>query len=229
MAVDLEQAVRSMYPFLLDSETFLTNDAWVLDSGCGFGLTSEESRFVEKRPDNGYMFTFAEGSKHTNTHIGTVKLYLHGPGGIRPFQFTNIALVPHAILSEYWLQRGGYQIIGSANGDFKFVLYKNQLVFVAKAINGAYYIQSKTVKERQAFCHAVKTQPCKPLALPGVGKVEAALKEWHAKLGHLNKEQVITMLTKPVVAGMPTLKASDLRQVPFFCTTSRYTWTQMVR
>eukprot|EP00644_Phytophthora_capsici_P003681 jgi/Phyca11/129281/e_gw1.82.123.1 len=116
------------------------------------------------------MFTFAEGSKHTNTHIGTVKLYLHGPGGIRPFLFTNIALVPHAksnILSAYWLQKGGYQIIGSAHGDFKF----------------------------------------------------AALKEWHVKLGHLNKEQVIAMLTKPVVAGMPTLKASDLRQVPFFCTT----------
>ncbi|GMF23563.1 unnamed protein product [Phytophthora fragariaefolia] len=107
-AMMLEDTVRSLYPFLLNLDDALTSDSWVLDSGCGFGLTSDASKLVEHRPDNGYMFTFAEGSKHMNTHVGTVKLYLHSPKGIKPFLFENIALVPLAksnILSEIWLNR----------------------------------------------------------------------------------------------------------------------------
>ncbi|GMF60967.1 unnamed protein product [Phytophthora fragariaefolia] len=78
------------------------------------------ARFVRKEPNAQYMFTFAQGSKHSNTHIGTIKLYLHGPLGIRPFLFENIALVPNAtsnILSEFWLRRGEYQILGSLTGE----------------------------------------------------------------------------------------------------------------
>ncbi|KAK1930907.1 hypothetical protein P3T76_013496 [Phytophthora citrophthora] len=79
---------------------------------CGFGLTSGTTKFQEMRPNRGYMFTFAQGSKHSNTHIGTVKMYLHEPDGIRPYLFENIALVPHAksnILSELTLKQCGYQ------------------------------------------------------------------------------------------------------------------------
>ncbi|KAG3110598.1 hypothetical protein PI125_g9874 [Phytophthora idaei] len=151
IAMELEDMVRSMYPFLLECGNGLTSESWVLDSGCGFGLTSDASKLVEQRPNNGYMFTFAEGSKHTNTHVGTVKLYLRGPNGVKPFLLENIALVPHAksnILSEYWLQRGGYKIVSSPTGEFKFVLYGNMLVFVAKAINEAYHVQNQTVRER---------------------------------------------------------------------------------
>eukprot|EP00644_Phytophthora_capsici_P003125 jgi/Phyca11/103108/e_gw1.7.539.1 len=170
--MSLEDKVRLHFPCLLQSGVGLTKDSWVLDSGCGFGLTGDASKFVTKRPDTGYTFTFAQGSKHSNTHLGTVKLYFFGPDGIRPFLFENIALVPHAksnILSEYWLKREGYQIVGSLTGEYKFVLYENSL--------------------------------------------------WHVKLGHLNKDTVIDMLSKKMVEGMPTLPRSELRKVPFFCTT----------
>lgn len=67
-------------------------------------------------------------------------------------------------------------------------------MFVAKTINGAYYVQNKTVKERQVLCNAVKQQPCKPLVLPGSGKFESTLQEWHLNLGHINKETLVNML-----------------------------------
>ncbi|GMF47630.1 unnamed protein product [Phytophthora fragariaefolia] len=222
MAMMLEDTVRSLYPFLLNLDDALTSDSWVLDSGCGFGLTSDASKLVEHRPDNGYMFTIAEGSKHMNTHVGTVKLYLHSPKGIKPFLFENIALVPLAksnILSEFWLTKSGYQILESQSGDFKFVLYEGNLAFVAKAVNGAYYVQNKTIKERQILCNAAKAHPCVPLENNGGERLEKTLQEWHVKLGHLNKDIVIGMLSKRLVTEMPTLPASGLRKVPFFCTT----------
>lgn len=106
-----EDKVRCENPQLFDSGSFLTSDSWVLDSRCGLGLTCDGAKVVEKNPDTGYMFTFAQESKHSNTHIGTVKVYLHGLSGIRPFLFENIALVPQAssnIFSEFWLKQGGY-------------------------------------------------------------------------------------------------------------------------
>ncbi|POM64446.1 Hypothetical protein PHPALM_20015 [Phytophthora palmivora] len=110
-------------------------------------LESKVTRYVKKKPSTRYMFTFDLGSKHSNTHISTIKLYLRGPKGIRLFLLDNTAMVPHAtsnILSEFGLRRSGYQIIGSLSGKFKFVLFDNELVFNAKALNGAYYVQNKT-------------------------------------------------------------------------------------
>jgi hypothetical protein len=80
-----------------------TDDDWVLDSGCGFGLTSDKSNFIEKRVDKSYTFTFGQGSKLHNTYVGSIKLYFYGVTGIEPFYFNNIALVPNAtsnIISE---------------------------------------------------------------------------------------------------------------------------------
>lgn len=75
------------------------------------------------------------------------------------------------------------------------------------------------MKDRQLLCNAVKQRPCKPLVLPGTGRLESALQEWHVKLGHINKEQLIAMFSKKLIAGMPTLPASELRKIPFFCAT----------
>ncbi|GMF34342.1 unnamed protein product [Phytophthora fragariaefolia] len=77
----------------------------VLDSGCGgYGLTANDSHFVSKKLSQDFRFTLGEGSKLSNTHIGSVQLYFWGPDGIQSFYFDNMALVPKAtanILSEY--------------------------------------------------------------------------------------------------------------------------------
>ncbi|GMF16671.1 unnamed protein product [Phytophthora fragariaefolia] len=115
--------------------------------------------------------------------------------------------------------KSGYQIIESQSGVFKIVLYEGNLVFVAKAVNGAYYVQNNTIKERQILCNAAKAQPCVPLENNGGERLEKTLQERRVKLDHLNKDMVISMLSKQLVTGMPTLPASGLRKVPFFCTT----------
>ncbi|GMF32064.1 unnamed protein product [Phytophthora fragariaefolia] len=189
MTMMLEDTVRSLYPFLLNLDDALTSDSWVLDSGCGFGLTSDASKLVEHRPDNGYMLTFAEGSKHMNTHVAL----------------------------EFWFKKSGYHIIELQSGDFKF--YEGNLAFVAKAVNGAYYVQNKIIKERQILCNSAKAQPCVPLENNGGERLEKTLQEWHVELGHLNNDMIIGMLSKRLVTGMSTLPASGLRKVPFFCTT----------
>ncbi|KAK1944242.1 hypothetical protein P3T76_004154 [Phytophthora citrophthora] len=153
-STDIE-TVRALYPQLIErTVTDVSCCDWVLDSGCGYGLTADESLFVRKQHSQTCSFTFGEGSKLNNTHVGSVKLYFLGPDGIKPFQFDNMALVPKAkanILS--------YQIVESANGQYKFVLWKRKLAFVAIAVNGAYYVQGRTLRDRQIYCVAVKTRP----------------------------------------------------------------------
>ncbi|OWZ22115.1 hypothetical protein PHMEG_0003232 [Phytophthora megakarya] len=52
------------------------------DPGCGYGLTADVTLFVRKQASEEFRFTFGEGTKLSNTHVGTVKLYFHGPDGI---------------------------------------------------------------------------------------------------------------------------------------------------
>ncbi|EGZ30314.1 hypothetical protein PHYSODRAFT_419271, partial [Phytophthora sojae] len=154
-----EDTVSRLYSFLLVPITELTGNSWVLDTGCGYGLTASESVFVTKQPNSDYVFTFGQGSKLRNTFVGTVKLFLMSPTGVKSVQFSDIALVPHAksnILSEFWLKRAGYQIVASNSGLYKFILWKHKLIFVAKSFNGAYYVQACTTKERQRMCNAVQ-------------------------------------------------------------------------
>ena len=113
------------------------------------------------------------------------------PTGVKSIQFGNIALVPYTksnILSKYWIKKTGYQIIASNNGQYKFILWKHKLVFVAKAFNGAYYVQTQSEKERQRMCNATKEMPCKPLVLSDLGIIESLIKNWLVRLGHVHKE-----------------------------------------
>jgi hypothetical protein len=92
-------------------------------------------------------------------------------------------------------------------------------VFVAKAFNGAYYVQASTVKEKQRTCNAIKTMPYKPLALPNLSKVESLMKERHIRLGHVNKDKLNDMMSNQLVQGIPYAESTKLRNVKFFCST----------
>jgi hypothetical protein len=144
------------------------------------------------------------------------------PEGIKPFEFENVALVPKAkvnILSEFWLKQSGYQIVESAKGGFKFVLWKHKLAFVAIAVNGAYYVQGRTLRDRQVYCSAVKAKPAKALRVPVHTPIEAAFKEWHVKLGHLNRDKLIDVISCNIIQGVPNFSKTALSKLPFFCQT----------
>ncbi|GMF21560.1 unnamed protein product [Phytophthora fragariaefolia] len=219
----IEETVRTLYPELLRRDgTDISQCDWVLDSGCGYGLTANASLFVSKKLSQEFRFTFGEGSKLSNTHIGSVKLYFLGPDGIQPFYFDNMALVPKAkanILSEYWLKKTGYQIVESVRGGYKFVLWKQKLAFVAVAVNGAYYIQARTLRERQIYCSAVMAKPTRPLRVLGYTHIKAAFMEWHVKLGHLNRDKLIEVMSGNLIPGLPSFRRVALTKLPFFCHT----------
>ncbi|GMF54998.1 unnamed protein product [Phytophthora fragariaefolia] len=71
----IEDTVSQCYPFLLKPLNELTENFWVLDTGCGHGLTGRASVFVAKSPNDDYMFTFGQGSKLRNTHLGIKNAY----------------------------------------------------------------------------------------------------------------------------------------------------------
>jgi hypothetical protein len=90
---------------------------------------------------------------------------------------------------------------------------------VAHAVNGAYYIRGRTLKERRLQCNAVKKSVIRLLVLRSKAEIEALIKEWRIKLGHFNREKLIAMFSQQLVEGMPYINAATLNQVPFFCQT----------
>jgi hypothetical protein len=54
----VEEKVRESYPFLLKPIRTVPKHDWALESGCGYGLTADESVFLFKKADSSYMFTF---------------------------------------------------------------------------------------------------------------------------------------------------------------------------
>ncbi|GMF67065.1 unnamed protein product [Phytophthora fragariaefolia] len=165
-------------------------------SGCGYSLTANVSLFVSKKVSQEFKFTFGEGSKLSNTHIVSVKLYLLGPDGIQSFYFDNMTL--------------------SVRGGYKFVMWKQKLAFVAIAVNVAYYIQARTLRERQIYCSAVKAKPTRPLRVLGYTQIKAAFMEWHVKLGHLHREKLIEVMSGNLTPGLPSFSRVALTKLPFF-------------
>ncbi|OWY90675.1 Gag-pol Polyprotein [Phytophthora megakarya] len=45
------------------------------------------------------------------------------------------------------------------------------------------------------------------------------MKEWHVRLGHVNKEKLINMMSNQLVKGIPYIESIKLRKVNFFCST----------
>ncbi|OWZ03486.1 LOW QUALITY PROTEIN: hypothetical protein PHMEG_00024774 [Phytophthora megakarya] len=161
-SMNIESTVRNLNPALLHRNVAdVTHSDWVLDSGCGYGLTADATLFVRKQASEEFRFTFGEGTKLSNTHVGTVKLYCHGPDEIGLFERDNMALVPKA----------------------------------------------------KANVLIVRAKPVKALHVPGHTRVEVTLKEWHIKLGHLNRDKVIEMMNSNLIPGVPNSSSKMLNVV----------------
>ncbi|GMF46204.1 unnamed protein product [Phytophthora fragariaefolia] len=78
----IEETGISLHPELLRRDgTDISQSDWVFDSGSGYGLTANASLFVSMKLTQEFRFTFGEGWKLSNTHIGSVKIYFLGPDG----------------------------------------------------------------------------------------------------------------------------------------------------
>ena len=74
--IALDKAIRKSYPHIFYSRTLTRND-WSLDGCCGSNLSGDINVFLRNSliPRRKHIFTFGEGTKLPNTHIGTVSLW----------------------------------------------------------------------------------------------------------------------------------------------------------
>ena len=158
----MDKVIRKSYPHLFYSRTLTKND-WALDGCCGSNLSGDINVFHRNslKPIRKYIFTFGEGTKLPNTHIGIVSLWFESCNhGCRQFTFKDVNYVPGAtsnILSEFVLKSYGYNIVDSACGNYKYVFNKRDILqFIAVAINGSYYVRANTLEQRQIRCDTIK-------------------------------------------------------------------------
>ena len=216
----IDAKVRKSCLHLLNQSFEKTNDDWVLDSGCGHHLTGDEKYFIHKEVDISLSFSYGNGKSLKNSHKGSIKLYLQGIKGVSPYILPNVALVPGQttnILSEFGLKSDGIHIIESQDQKYKYLLLKDTLIGVARAIKGVYYVRHLNWKTRQAVCAAVRTKLVKPPAVTDMTRVETVLKETHLRFCHLNKDFTIRVISEGLVDGIPRFTKSTLYKVPFFC------------
>ena len=122
----LDKVIKDKYPNLFYPRTLSKND-WALDGYCGSNLSGDINVFNKSslKPTRQYTFTFGQGSKLYNTHIGSVSLWFdYNNNGHKRFTFNDVCYVPGArsnILSEYILKGYGFNIIDSGCGNYKYV------------------------------------------------------------------------------------------------------------
>ena len=101
---DLDSLIKEKYPHFFYPRT-LTKYDWALDGCCGSHLSGDIHAFHSRnlRKIHKYIFTFGEGTKLPNTHIGSVSLWFESINGLNKFTFKDVNFVPKAksnILSE---------------------------------------------------------------------------------------------------------------------------------
>ena len=194
-------------PDLLKTEPYCS-EHWVLDGGCGGHLTGSSRKVLSQIPKDNVVYTFGNKTKLiSSSHVGYSILWLNSPGQIKPFKFNNVYYVPAStgnILSENLLKVQGFKVTDSQCGMHKYVFDDNNcLQFVATVINGTYYIKNHTIKERQINCHNVKFAPIKKDVITNLAYASRVFKEWHLRLGHINKATQMLMMTEGRYDGMP--------------------------
>ena len=216
----IDEAVSSSIPDLLKSETY-GSDHWVLDGGCGGHLTGSSRNVLSQKPKTNIVYNFGNNTKLRSAHVGHSILWFKSPGQIKPFTFKDVHYVPGStgnILSENLLKVKGYKVTDSQCGMHKYVFDNNNyLQFVATAINGTYYIKNHSIQERQINCNNVKFAPIKKDVITNVAYATKVFKEWHLKLGHINKATQMLMMTEGQYDGIPFIDRKVLRQIGTHC------------
>ena len=199
----------------------ITDSLWILDTGAGNGLTSKEKWFKEMHIDRNNVFFYPNGSKSNSSYVGTIKFNIFTPNrNWLTISCPNIAYVSDCdsnLICANHLARQGYMHIQSKNGDFLyFINNKDELLFAAVQIRGVYYLPTQYIHKNTI---AINTSTCKKPKLRkySLKEIEEILKEWHIRLGHINKECLMNMISKQQVVGIPNIPYSDFKDIVFFC------------
>lgn len=158
---------------------------------------------------------YGNGSTSNIKLIGTIQLVVFNPH----YEFSSVSLNNVAydaqcgsnLLSAYYLAKQGYRHSLSKSGDFLFLFGPtNKFMFAAVAIGEVYYLPTvKYVMRKKCFTVKQYTHIEK----------EKTLKEWHLRLGHVGKEQLIRLMANQAFDSLPCIPYNVLKKVPFCCRT----------
>jgi hypothetical protein len=216
---DLEVEVSRKYrDYLLAlKELEVTNSLWIVDTGAGHGISSDKSWFKNL---NGYSTqTFVYGNKSTSksTKKGTVHFSIFNAQ--KKLEYIKIDDVAHDtqcgsnLLSAWFLAKQGYRFLQSACGSFLYFFGKGkELRFAAVAIGEVYYLPTKKFAPKLSrSVLTVKTYTTQE-------KINI-FKEWHLRLGHVNRESLMRIMSTQSVTNIPQIRYAELQAIPFFCET----------
>ena len=115
------------------------------------------------------------------------------------------------LVSACYLARQGYSHIQSKNGDFLYFMKGNKLMFAAVQIDEVYYLPTRKYIRANLVTH-------KPKEYTEL-EMKALLKYLHVKLGHVNRDKLMKILSKGTIRNIPNIPLADLLKCSFFCKT----------
>ena len=173
-------------------------DEWIVDSGCGHHLTSDESKFSNFHQYNGkHAIVTADNSIHSVSKEGkviingkdndqiTLNSVFHVPGMKK-----NLFSVNNAVDS------GSFVLFGPKNVKF----LKNIRVLDADVIQTGERVKDLYVL--LASSSYVEKMSCND-----------NVSVWHARLGHVNMEKLKVMVQKKLVNGLPNLANFNQKEI----------------
>ena len=196
-------------------DKYVSNKLWVIDTGAGKSITGYRSMILKHSRTSENLTEFITplpGASSCSEFKGIIKFNVLTNLGSLNCVINDVHYVPNwenNILSLYALRCAGFTLVESNNPKY-LLLKKDDHLIVAREIAGVYYLQTRP-PQSELISHAQETMIKDPAL------ISKALKDWHLKLGHLNKQSLIKLISKRLVEGLPFVPSSLLNKVPFFC------------
>ena len=191
-----------------------TNKLWLLDTGSGLSITGHGSLIRERNPSSPVILgSPLPGSHQVETRwSGQAQFSVEASKSSVNLTINKLYFAPgweNNIVSSYDFKQAGFIEVPTTTP--KFLLYqKDGQLVMAKAINGVYYLNLKARTSHMVnYVNAVMHD--KEMSY------EKLLQEWHIKLGHINKQTLIVLLTNGTIKGIPRIPPSALKSIPFYC------------
>ena len=197
----------------------VTDNMWIVDTGAGHAITPSKQWFVSLNRSSSQTFVYGNGSTSQSTVNGVIQLPILTPkGNVASFRIGDVALDPNCgsnIVSACYLARQGYPFVQSRSGEYLYFFEKSgKLLFAAVQKGEVYYLPS----QQRVGVHVVAATS-KPAKKYSAMEKEKLLKSLHIRFGHMNRQNLIRMITQRRMANIPFLPHSELKDTTFFCKT----------
>ena len=167
------------------------NDVWYVDSGASNHMTHHKNWFnelhVPKQP--GYVET-GDDTIHPIEHVGNVPLALHDSKSKYMADVLHVPTITKNLVSVGQMVEQGLQVKFNSDGCF------------VEDPNNKYKMVAKGKRIGRMFTLNVKTPAGSNMLYTQKNAVITDIDIWHKRIGHVNVQQLKTMQSQNVVAGL---------------------------